>query len=148
MQSKTILLLEDNADDAELARAAFARSAVEHSLIVLDDGVDALDYLLCRGPHAEDPPAVPDVLLLDLKLPGIDGFDVLRKLRSEERTAALSVVVFTSSVEAQDVSRCYRLGASSYVRKPIDFDEFLRVAEQILRYWLGLNVPPLKEVAT
>lgn len=148
MQSKTILLLEDNPDDAELARAAFARTAVDHSLIVIDDGVDALDYLLCRGPHAARPPAVPDVLLLDLKLPGIDGFDVLRELRSEERTAALSVVVFTSSVEAQDVSRSYELGASSYVRKPVDFDEFLRVAEQLLRYWLGLNVRPPEDVVT
>jgi two-component system response regulator len=147
MRRKTILLLEDNADDAELARAAFARSAVEHSLVILDDGIDALDYLLCRGPHADRPPVVPDVLLLDLKLPGIDGFDVLRRLRSEERTAALAVVVFTSSVEAMDVSRSYRLGASSYVRKPVDFDEFLRVAEQLLGYWLGLNVPPLQEVS-
>jgi two-component system response regulator len=141
-RTRTILLVEDSSNDAELARAAFLRSSVPHELVVTEDGVDALDYLLCQGAYAARAPALPEVMLLDLKLPGMDGFEVLRRIRSDARTNALPVVVLTSSIEVRDVARSYHLGVNSYVRKPIDFDEFLPVARYLASYWLDVNQPP------
>ena len=148
MEPRTILLVEDSDNDAELARAAFSRSQVPHRLVVVEDGEEALDHLLGRGAHDGAPPARPDLVLLDLKLPGLDGFEVLRRIRAERATATLSVVVFTSSVEERDVARSYRLGANSYVRKPIDFDDFLPLARKLADYWLGINQPPLRDAET
>jgi two-component system response regulator len=139
MRNHIILLVEDNSDDAELAMRAFATSSAKHSLILARDGVEALDYLLGTGPHAEDPPAPPDVILLDLKLPRVDGLEVLRRLRAEERTKHLPVVVLTSSEREQDIVSSYDLGANSYVRKPVDFSRFAEAARQLEAYWLTLN---------
>jgi two-component system, response regulator len=147
-KTRTILLVEDSSNDAELAKAAFRRSSVPHELIVTEDGVEALDYLLCQGAYANRAPALPEVMLLDLKLPGMDGFEVLRRIRSDDRTLALPVVVLTSSIEIQDLAQSYRLGVNSYVRKPIDFDEFLPLARELASYWLDVNhAPPERDGA-
>jgi two-component system response regulator len=139
MKSRIILLVEDNSDDAELAMRAFAKSATKHDLILARDGVEALDYLLGTGPHAAAPPPAPDLVLLDLKLPRVDGLEVLRRLRAEERTRQLPVVVLTSSEQEQDIVNSYKLGANSYVRKPVDFSQFVQAAQQLGAYWLTLN---------
>lgn len=141
---KTILLVEDNDDDVELARAAFARCGVPLELAVVEDGAAALDYLFCRSEHAARPPEPPDLVLLDLKLPGIDGFEVLSRARAAPGLRGLPVVVFTSSVEEQDVARSVECGANSYVRKPTDFDEFVAGARQLAGYWLTLHVSPVQ----
>jgi len=141
MEPKTILLIEDSPDDVALTEAAFARLGLAHRLIVASDGESALDLLVPRT-QGNGPSELPDLVLLDLKLPGMDGFEVLRRVRGDARASLLPVVVLTSSVEERDVSTSYRLGANSYIRKPIDFDEFVPIAAQILRYWLGLNEPP------
>ena len=138
-----MLLVEDNDDDAELARAAFGRCEVPIDLVVVEDGFEALDYLFRRGAHAARKPGAPDLVLLDLKLPGIDGFEVLRQIRAEDDTFGVAVVVFTSSAEETDIERSVRFGANSYVRKPIDFDQFLGVAEKLATYWLLLNQRPV-----
>ena len=139
MKSSIILLVEDNPDDAELAMRAFAKSASRYDLVLARDGVEALDYLLGTGPHAADPPPAPDLVLLDLKLPRVDGLEVLRRLRGEERTRHLPVVVLTSSEREQDIVSSYELGANSYVRKPVDFSQFVQAAQQMGTYWLTLN---------
>jgi two-component system response regulator len=139
MKSRAILLVEDNPDDAELAMRAFAKSAPKHDLILARDGVEALDYLLGTGPHAAEPPPAPDLVLLDLKLPRVDGLEVLRRLRAEERTRHLPVVVLTSSEQEEDIVNSYKLGANSYVRKPVDFGQFVQAAQQLGAYWLTLN---------
>jgi two-component system, response regulator len=139
MKSNVILLVEDNPDDAELAMRAFAKAAAKHELVLARDGVEALDYLLGTGAHAADPPPPPDLVLLDLKLPRIDGLEVLRRLRADERTKRLPVVVLTSSEQEQDIVSSYDLGANSYVRKPVDFGRFAEAAQQLGAYWLTLN---------
>ncbi len=139
---KTILLVEDNPDDIELARIALAAVVEPHELAVAEDGHAALDYLLGVGRHAEPAPPLPAVVLLDLKLPGISGIEVLRRIREAPRTRLLPVVVMTSSVEPDEVARCYEMRANSYVRKPIDYDEFRRLAIDLGHYWLGINVGP------
>lgn len=150
MDTKTILLVEDSEDDVALTEAAFARLGSSYRLMIAEDGETALEHLLdpARGsPHGGAGTAQqPDLVLLDLKLPGVDGFEVLRRIRSNAGTAMLPVVVLTSSVEERDVLMSYRLGANSYVRKPVDFDEFVSVAEQLTRYWLSLNQAAPSEV--
>ena len=139
MKSRVILLVEDNPDDAELAMRAFAKTTGNHDLILARDGVEALDYLLGTGPHAANPPPAPDLVLLDLKLPRVDGLEVLRRLRAEERTRHLPVVVLTSSEQEEDIVNSYKSGANSYVRKPVDFGQFAQAAQQLGAYWLTLN---------
>lgn len=137
---KVILLVEDNPRDEELTIRALKKSNVINPVVVARDGVEALDYLFARGMYAErSPDAMPQVVLLDLKLPKIDGLEVLRALRANEFTRLLPVVVLTSSVEDQDLVRSYSLGANSYVRKPVDFVQFVEAVRHLGLYWLVLN---------
>lgn len=137
---RVILLVEDNPRDEELTLRALKKSNVLNPIVVARDGVDALDYLFARGAHADRPPAAfPQLVLLDLKLPKLDGLEVLRTVRLDERTKLLPVVILTSSVEEQDLVRGYSLGANSYVRKPVDFVQFSEAVRQLGLYWLLLN---------
>ena len=136
---RPILLVEDNPHDEELTLRALQKSHVLNPVVVAHDGAEALDYLLARGKHASAPPPLPQVVLLDLKLPKVDGLEVLRELRANARTRLLPVVVLTSSKEQQDVLASYEFGANSYVRKPVDFAQFLEAARQLGLYWLVLN---------
>lgn len=141
--SKVILLVEDNQDDEELALLAFQRGQVANEVVVARDGVEALDYLFGTGPHAgRDVNALPQLMLLDLKLPRVDGLEVLRRVRADPRTRRLPLVILTSSREDEDMVRGYDLGANSYVRKPVDFAQFLEAVRQLQVYWLVLNQPP------
>lgn len=143
MTPKTILLVEDNPDDVELTLRAFERSNIQNEVVVARDGVEALDWLFGTGSHAgRDVNALPEVVLLDLKLPRIDGLEVLQRIRADERTNLLPVVVLTSSAEERDLVASYRLGANSYVRKPVNFAEFAEAARQLGLYWLILNMRP------
>jgi two-component system, response regulator len=138
-----ILLVEDNADDEALTLRALRRANVRNEVVVTRDGVEALDYLFGTGPHAgRDPSVLPQVVLLDLKLPRVDGLEVLRRLRADDRTKLLPVVILTSSNEEEDRMAGYRLGANSYVRKPVDFGQFAEAVRQLGLYWLLLNEPP------
>lgn len=140
---KTILLVEDNSDDEELTRLALEKSNIANTLDVARDGAQALDYLFRRGAYAErDPADLPTIVLLDLKLPKVDGLEVLRQLRADERTRLMPVVILTSSKEERDLATGYRLGANSYIRKPVDFDKFVEAVRQLGLYWLVLNEPP------
>ena len=142
-RANTILLVEDNADDEELTLRAFRRSKVLNQVEVVRDGVEALDYLFATGVHAErDPKALPAVILLDLKLPKLGGLEVLRRVRADERTRRIPVVVLTSSNEEKDILSSYGLGANSFVRKPVDFAQFMEAAQQLGMYWLVMNEPP------
>ena len=142
-RANTILLVEDNADDEELTLRAFKRSKVLNRVEVVRDGVEALDYLFATGVHAErDPKALPAVILLDLKLPKLGGLEVLRRVRADERTRRIPVVVLTSSNEEKDILSSYGLGANSFVRKPVDFAQFMEAAQQLGLYWLVMNEPP------
>jgi len=138
-----ILLVEDNPDDEALTLRALAKNNIRNDVIVTRDGVEALDFLFRTGSHAgRDLSVMPQVVLLDLKLPKIDGLEVLRRLRLHENTRLLPVVILTSSIEEQDRFSGYGLGANSYVRKPVDFGEFLEAVRQLGLYWLILNQPP------
>lgn len=137
MTEPFILLVEDNPMDERLTLRALQRSNVLNPVVVVRDGVEALDFLFARGPHADR--ALPQIVLLDLKLPKVDGLEVLAALRADERTRLLPVVVLTSSNEEQDLVRSYSLGANSYVRKPVDFDQFVEAVRQLGLYWLVLN---------
>jgi len=140
---KVILLVEDNRDDEELTRHAFQASNIPNEVVVARDGAEALDFLFGTGPHAgRDVGAGPAITLLDLKLPKVDGLEVLRRVRADERTRLFPIVILTSSTEAQDLVRGYRLGANSYIRKPVDFDQFTETARQLGLYWLLLNEAP------
>ena len=139
MNEKPILLVEDNPDDEVLTLRAFSKNHISNPVVVARDGVEALDYLFRTGSHASDSAPLPAVVLLDLKLPRIDGLEVLRRVRADERTAVLPVVILTTSREQQDISEAYSLGANSYIRKPVDFDKFIQAIGQIGLYWLGLN---------
>ena len=137
---RVILLVEDNPQDEELTLRALKTSNVMNPVVVARDGVEALDYVFARGAHANrDRAAMPQVVLLDLKLPRVDGLEVLKALRANEFTKLLPVVVLTSSVEEQDLIRSYSLGANSYVRKPVDFVQFIEAVRQLGLYWLILN---------
>ena len=144
MENKIILLVEDNADDEALTLRALKKNNIGNKVFVVRDGAEALDFLFCTGVYADrDPSEMPQVTLLDLKLPKVDGLEVLRQLRADERTHLLPIVILTSSNEEKDVVAGYQLGANSYVRKPVDFIEFLEAARQLGLYWLVLNeVPP------
>jgi two-component system response regulator len=144
LESKMILLVEDNADDEELTLRALKKNHIGNKVFVVRDGAEALDFLFCTGIYADrDPHEMPQVTLLDLKLPKVDGLEVLRRLRADERTHMLPIVILTSSNEEKDVVDGYKLGANSYVRKPVDFNEFLEAAHQLGLYWLVLNnLPP------
>lgn len=142
MAGKFILLVEDNPDDEQLTRRALAKNNITNELVVAHDGVEALDFLFATGPHAgRDTRETPQVILLDLKLPRVDGLEVLRRLRADDRTRLLPVVILTSSSEERDLIDGYSLGANSYVRKPVDFSQFLEAARQLGLYWLLLNEP-------
>lgn len=142
MNEKPILLVEDNPDDEVLTLRAFGKNHIANPVVVARDGVEALDYLFGTGTYAgRDAAASPAVVLLDLKLPRIDGLEVLRRVRADERTALLPVVILTTSREQQDIFEAYSLGANSYIRKPVDFDKFIEAIGQIGLYWLGLNEP-------
>jgi two-component system response regulator len=143
MSSRPILLVEDNPDDEALTLRALRKANVSNEVVVARDGVEALDYLLSTGRHAEAAARpTPQVILLDLKLPKVDGLEVLRRLRADERTRLLPVVILTSSNEEQDLIEGYRLGANSYVRKPVDFGHFADAVRQLGLYWLIVNQPP------
>jgi two-component system response regulator len=146
LESKMILLVEDNADDEALTLRALEKNNIGNKVFVVRDGAEALDFLFCTGIYADrDPHEMPQVTLLDLKLPKVDGLEVLRRLRADPRTYTLPVVILTSSNEEKDVVEGYHLGANSYVRKPVDFNEFLEAARQLGLYWLVLNnLPPRK----
>ncbi len=141
-RSGIILLVEDNPDDVDLTLRAFDRSKIMNEIVVARDGAEALEYLFATGAHAgRDPSVMPEVVLLDLKLPKIDGLGVLRRVRADERTRRLPVVVLTSSNEEKDILSSYDLGANSFVRKPVDFTQFLEAARQLGLYWLVINQP-------
>ena len=138
--SKVILLVEDNPDDEELTRIAFEESHIANELMVTRDGAEALDYLFGSGAYeGRDLSVMPSVVLLDLKLPKVDGLEVLKRLRADERTRRIPVVILTSSKEQEDVARSYDRGANSYVRKPVDFSQFLDAAKNLGLYWLVMN---------
>lgn len=143
---KQILLVEDNVDDVELTRRAFKKNNIKNEMVVANDGAEALDYLFGSGKYVgRDLSNTPALILLDLKLPKIEGLEVLRRIREDERTRYLPVVVLTSSKEEQDLVRSYALGTNSYVRKPIDFDEFTKAVGFLGLYWLLINEsPPVK----
>ncbi len=137
---RPILLVEDNPDDEALTLRAFARNRIENPVIVARDGLDAVNYLFASGRHAgRDTSIMPAVILLDLKLPRIDGLEVLRRIRADSRTALLPVVILTTSRERQDIQEAYRLGANSYIRKPVDFERFLHTVGLLGQYWLSVN---------
>jgi two-component system response regulator len=143
MRTKQILLVEDNPDDVTLTLRAFKQNNITNEVVVAADGAAALDYLHGTGAHAgRDTGEVPQVVLLDLNLPKISGLEVLRRLRADERTRLLPVVILTSSMEEQDLIQGYSLGANSYVRKPVDFAQFVEAAKQLGLYWLLVNEPP------
>ena len=143
MTDKVILLVEDNPDDELLTLRALRKNDVTGEVVVARDGVEALDYLFGTGAHAgRDTNVMPQLILLDLNLPKIDGLEVLRRLRADERTRLLPVVILTSSREQQDMLEGYGLGANSYVRKPVNFEQFVRAVEQLKLYWLILNEAP------
>jgi two-component system response regulator len=137
-----IFLVEDNPMDEELTLRAFKKNNLANPVFVARDGAEALDYLFARGSRAKEEPLAPRLILLDLKLPKIDGLEVLAAIRADERTKLLPVVILTSSHEEQDTVRSYALGANSYVRKPVDFTEFVDAIRQLGLYWLVLNQPP------
>jgi two-component system response regulator len=145
MDGLTILLVEDNPDDEVLTLRALRQNNIMNTVDVVRDGAEALDYLFCQGTHkTRDPSQKPAIVMLDLKLPKLDGLEVLRRIRSDQRTHLMPVVILTSSKEEQDLINGYSLGANSYIRKPVDFKQFVSAVGQIGLYWLVLNEPPPK----
>ena len=143
MEDKMILIVEDNPDDEELTIRALKKHNIGNRLVVVRDGVEALDFLFCTGAYSNrDPNDLPQTILLDLKLPKVDGLEVLKRIRADERTSLLPVVILTSSKEERDLLQSYRNGANSYVRKPVDFNEFVEAARQLGLYWLVINEAP------
>jgi two-component system response regulator len=145
--NKTILLVEDNPDDVKLTLRAFKRSKMLNPIVVARDGVEALDFLFARGAYAERAGTpLPTLIILDLKLPRLDGLGVLKAVRGDERTRFIPVVILTSSKEEQDLAQSYSLGANSYVRKPVDFAEFLEAVRVLGIFWLMTNQPPPERI--
>lgn len=143
MQARTILLVEDNPDDETLTLRALRRNSIANEVVVAHDGVEALDYLWGEGSYqGRDVREMPAVVLLDLKLPRVDGLEVLGRLRSDPRTELVPVVILTSSKEEQDLVNGYKLGANAYVRKPVDFTQFMDAVRQLGLFWLVLNEAP------
>jgi two-component system response regulator len=143
MPQKFILLVEDNPDDEALTLRALHKNKLANGVVVARDGAEAVDFLFGTGAHAgRDVRDLPEIVLLDLKLPKLDGFEVLRRIRGDDRTKMLPVVILTSSKEERDVVQGYRDGCNSYVRKPVNFDEFVEAARQLGLYWLLLNEGP------
>lgn len=143
-----ILLVEDNPDDAAIALSALRQHAPSHEIIVVNDGDEARDFLNSVGQFAHRGVcAMPDLILLDMKLPKVAGLDVLRAMRADDRTRAVPVVVLTSSDEETDVVKAYSTGANSFIRKPVNFDAFAQTIREVLRYWLTVNSPPPKPPA-
>jgi two-component system, response regulator len=141
--SATILLIEDNADDEALTLRAFAKNNITNEIVVARDGAEALQWLFTEGQYSDrDPEVLPQLILLDLKLPKIDGLEVLRRIREDARTKLLPVIILTTSEEESDRSNGYSLGANSYIRKPVDFAQFIDAVRQLGLYWLVLNEPP------
>lgn len=143
MHNKTILLVEDNPDDEALTLRALRKNLILNEIVVARDGVEALDYVFGMGMHnGRDTSVQPQLILLDLKLPKVDGLEVLRRLRSDARTALQPVAILTTSNEERDIVTSYELGANSYIRKPVDFDQFIEAVRQLGLYWLVLNTAP------
>ena len=143
MERKVILLVEDNPRDEALTLRALRKSNIVNDVIVVRDGVEAIDYFFGTGSsNGRDTSVMPQLVLLDLKLPKVGGLEVLRQIRADERTRRLPVVVFTSSSEEEDMIKSYDLGANSYVRKPVDFNQFVEAIKQLGLYWLILNEAP------
>jgi CheY-like chemotaxis protein len=143
MAKSVILLVEDNPDDEKLTVRALKKNNIVNQVVVARDGVEALDYLFGTGDHAgRSPNAMPSLVLLDLKLPKLDGVEVLRRMRADERTKRMPVVILTTSKEEQDLVNSYNNGANSYIRKPVDFTQFTEVVRQLGLYWLVLNEAP------
>jgi two-component system response regulator len=135
-----VLLVEDNPDDEALTIRAFRKSNLQNDIIVARDGVEALDYLFGEGRYSgRDPKDTPHMILLDLKLPKLDGLEVLERIRADERTRLLPVIILTSSKEQEDLVNSYSLGANSYIRKPVDFNQFVQAVQHLGLYWLVLN---------
>jgi CheY-like chemotaxis protein len=149
MDNKAILLVEDNPDDEALTLRAFKKNNIGNEVIVARDGAEALEYCLGTADGNAHPARVmPTMILLDLKLPKVDGLEVLRRLRADERTKLIPIIILTSSKEDQDLINGYKLGANSYIRKPVDFAQFVEAVRQLGLYWLVLNEgPPIKGVA-
>jgi len=147
-QKRSILLVEDNPDDEELTLRALNRNLIANDVVVAHDGEEALDFIFGRGAWAgRDPADLPALILLDLNLPVLDGLGVLRQIRADERTRRAPVVILTSSNEQRDLVRSYDLGANSYVRKPVEFEEFVEAVRQLGVYWLVLNELPVAVTA-
>lgn len=143
MEEKIILLVEDNPDDVALTIRAFERNKIKNRVIVAEDGIEALDYLFRKGKYLDrNIDESPALILLDLKLPKLDGFEVLKAIRDNEFTKFLPVVILTSSKEEQDIIKGYKNGANSYIRKPVDFENFFEAVKTLGIYWLILNEPP------
>ena len=147
MKDKIVLLVEDNPDDVALTLRAFKKNNIANEVVVVSDGPEALDFLFCEGDYRDrDKTQVPQVVLLDLKLPRLGGLEVLKRIREDPRTSVLPVVILTGSKEEEDVMSGYRLGCNSYLRKPVDFLAFNEVVHQLGLYWLVLNEPPQRAV--
>lgn len=143
MDERIILLVEDNPDDEALTLRALSKNNILNEVVVVRDGVEALDYLFGAGSYeGRDTSRQPELILLDLKLPRLDGLGVLKRLRADERTRLQPVVVLTTSNEEQDIISSYELGANSYIRKPVDFNQFIEAVGQLGLYWLVINQPP------
>ena len=138
MEPRIILLIEDNPDDVELTIRALKENNIANEVVVVRDGQEALDYLFAK----KDQKRMPELVLLDLKLPKIDGLEVLRRIREEEKTKLLPVVILTTSTQDKDIIKSYDLGANSYIHKPVDFNQFIEAVKQLGLYWLLLNIPP------
>ena len=148
-EKKTILLVEDNPDDVELTLRALKQYNIRNEIAVVRDGAEALDYLFATGTYSNrDTSVMPAVVILDLKLPKVDGLEVLQRMRADERTKLVPVVILTSSREEQDMINGYKFGANSYVRKPVDFTQFVEAARRLGLYWLVINEPPPKKRRT